>query len=61
MASPEIPTDNARKAKVTGGKDAQPGQFKSQVALILSTAPQEDPFSGVFCGGTLIGWRWVLT
>ena len=47
--------------KVVGGKEAGKDQFKSQAALILSVASQADPFSGYFCGGTLIAKRWVLT
>lgn len=47
--------------KVVGGKNAEKDQFKWQVALILSESPQDDPFSGQFCGATLIRWRWVLT
>jgi secreted trypsin-like serine protease len=54
--------DRARELfKVVGGKDAKKGQFKWQVALVLSETPQDDLFSGLFCGATLIGWRWVLT
>jgi len=47
--------------KVVGGKDARKDQFRSQAAIILSVAAQDDPFSGYFCGGTLIAPRWVLT
>src|SRR5262245_62089565 len=49
------------RAKVVGGKDAQPGQFKWQVALIRADAPADNPYGGFYCGGSLIGWRWVLT
>jgi trypsin len=56
-------TEEAAKAipKVIGGKDAKPGEFPWQVALILAMAPEGDPFRGFFCGGSLIDWRWVLT
>ncbi|MDX2203615.1 MAG: serine protease [Hyphomicrobiaceae bacterium] len=47
--------------KVVGGRDAERGQFKWQVALILASAPKDDPFKGHFCGGSLVAWRWVLT
>ena len=49
------------ESKVIGGKDAVKGQFKWQAAIIHSDAPANDPYSGYFCGGSLIGWRWVLT
>ena len=47
--------------KVVGGAPAERGQFKWQVALVLSETAQDDPFSGYFCGATLIGFHWVLT
>jgi secreted trypsin-like serine protease len=53
----ELPT----QSKVVGGKSAHAGQFKWQVGIIRSEAPVEEPFDGFFCGGSLIGWRWVLT
>jgi len=49
------------EAKVVGGKSAAKGQFKWQVAVIRSDAEVDDPFSGFFCGASLVGWRWVLT
>ena len=49
------------RPKVVGGKPAKPGEFPWQVALILSDSPSEDSFRGLFCGGTLIASRWVLT
>lgn len=54
----EAPAD---KGKVVGGRLADAGKFKWQVALIDATAPPDDPFYGHFCGGSLIAWRWVLT
>jgi secreted trypsin-like serine protease len=56
--SPPVITE---QAKIVGGKDAERGQFKWLAALILSNASEKDPFSGFFCGGSLISWRWVLT
>jgi secreted trypsin-like serine protease len=50
-----------RQDKIIGGKDARPGQFPWQVALIDSLAPAARPFDGFYCGGTLIAWRWILT
>jgi secreted trypsin-like serine protease len=52
---------DAVRGKIVGGRPAQAGQFKWQVALILAEAPGSDPFRGFFCGGSLVGWRWVLT
>jgi len=49
------------ESKVIGGKDAAKDQFKWQVAIIRSDAAADDPFSGFFCGATLIGWHWALT
>src|SRR5262245_64732217 len=42
------PVAGAEEAKVVGGKPAKNGQFKWQVALILSNAPIDDPFKGFF-------------
>jgi len=55
------PARDQNRPKVVGGSAAFRGQFPWQVALILSSAPANDPFQGVFCGGTLIGVRWILT
>ena len=63
MVSPAWEADRADvdSPKVAGGQPAEEGQFPWQVALILSNAPDSDPFRGLFCGGTLIDLRWVLT
>jgi secreted trypsin-like serine protease len=58
---PAAPGVNEERSKVVGGKDAAPGQFKWQVALIRSDAPADNPYEGFYCGASLIGWRWVLT
>jgi secreted trypsin-like serine protease len=47
--------------KIIGGRDATPGQFKWQVAILRSDASKNDSFSGFFCGGTLVDMRWILT
>lgn len=53
------PDRTANESKVIGGIPARQGQFKWQVALLRSNA--QDPYDGFYCGGSLIGWRWVLT
>ncbi|HEY7550354.1 MAG TPA: trypsin-like serine protease [Hyphomicrobiaceae bacterium] len=55
------PAATQKVAKPVGGTPAVAGQFKWQVAIIYSASKLDDPFSGYFCGGTLVGWRWVLT
>jgi len=47
--------------KVVGGQLAQSGRYPFQVALIAASVPVGDEYFGLFCGGTLIGQRWVLT
>ncbi|UYO54606.1 trypsin-like serine protease [Rhodopseudomonas palustris] len=44
--------------RVVGGLDAAPGKWPSMVAIFVSK-PGERPFN--FCGGTVVGSRWVLT
>ena len=44
---------------IIGGREATPGAWPWQVALIYSMA--ENTFLGQFCGGTLIASDWVLT
>jgi secreted trypsin-like serine protease len=52
---------NQQLTKIINGKDATDGQFPWQVALIRSETSQSDPFSGFYCGGTLVNLKWVLT
>ncbi len=59
-APPPVNADKLLK-KITHGDNADPKQFPFQVALIRSSAPNNDPFRGFYCGGTLLNWRWVLT
>lgn len=47
--------------KITDGKDAPPGKFPFQVALIWSGATTNEEYFSQFCGGTLIAPNWVLT
>lgn len=62
LAGKSAPVSNDEPLpKVVGGSKAKAGQFPFQVALIRANAPKADPFLGYFCGGTLVGWRWVLT
>ena len=44
--------------RVVGGKDAHKGEIPWQVGL--TTKPGSDPVL-IFCGGTLISDRWVMT
>jgi len=46
------------KPDIVGGRELRPWESPWQVALIWSSG---SPVDGVFCGGTLIGSRWVLT
>ena len=55
------PDSSDVRPKVVGGDPAKPQEFPWQVALILASSPKEDPFRGVFCGGTLVASRWILT
>src|SRR5262249_7858632 len=54
-------TSSGPVGKIINGKDAVEGQFPWQVALIRSEAPIDNPYSGFYCGATLIAWKWVLT
>jgi secreted trypsin-like serine protease len=47
--------------KIVGGEPAAPGKFPFQVALIAAPTPEGREHFGQFCGGALIGSRWVLT
>ena len=47
-----------RHTRVVGGKDAHKGEIPWQVGL--TTKPGSNPVL-VFCGGTLISDRWVMT
>lgn len=51
----------ASSGKIIGGAPVQPGQFPFQVSLVLGETPPGNEANGHFCGGSLIGDRWVLT
>jgi hypothetical protein len=51
LAQPEAP-------RIVGGQEATPGEWPWMVAIVQRGA---NPFSGNYCGGTLIGPEWVLT
>lgn len=53
--------DDATIRKIFGGKDAPPGKFPFQVALVAAETPPDQEYIGQFCGGTLIAPNWVLT
>lgn len=44
---------------IVGGREADPGAWPWQVALIVHTSSQA--YNGFFCGGSLIAPEWVLT
>jgi secreted trypsin-like serine protease len=56
--TPVAPAD-ADAPDIIGGREAEPGAWPWQVALVNSL--QENAFNGQFCGGTLIDDEWVLT
>lgn len=45
--------------QVVGGKEVSAGRYPWQVALV--SAEESDFVAGIFCGGTLIDSKWVLT
>jgi secreted trypsin-like serine protease len=47
--------------KIVGGVPAQSGKYPFQVSLLLSSAKPGSEAVAHFCGGSLIGDRWVLT
>jgi len=53
------PAQAAPTPKIVGGKDAQAGAWPSIVPLLDGGVA--DPFQALFCGGTLIDPRYVLT
>lgn len=63
------PIDRVRQApsppqttdKIVGGEPAEAGRFPFQVALIDANVAEGNEQRGQFCGGSLIGSRWVLT
>ena len=44
--------------RIVGGREAEPGEWPWQVALIYAGG---DPYDDQFCGGTLINPLWVVT
>ena len=49
---------NKWSPKVVGGQDAGKGEIGWQVGLSYSSSSS---FASIFCGGTLINEKWVLT
>jgi secreted trypsin-like serine protease len=58
-STPPIAPAQADAPDIIGGREAQPGAWPWQVALVNRFQP--NTFLGQFCGGTLIGEDWVLT
>jgi secreted trypsin-like serine protease len=57
-ATPVAPAQ-AEAPDILGGREAEPGAWPWQVALVSSF--QDNAYLGQICGGTLIGAEWVLT
>lgn len=58
-APPQLKLTSVATIQVIGGKEVQNGRYPWQVALLDVNGT--DFISSVFCGGTLIHSRWVLT
>lgn len=57
-----LPENFIPETAVVGGSDASFGQFESIVALVdASVQGQSSALVRQFCGGTIIGSRWVMT
>jgi secreted trypsin-like serine protease len=44
--------------RIVGGETTQEGEYSWQVALFIANYP---PAAGFFCGGSIIGDKWILT
>lgn len=51
----------AAEGDIIGGQEATPGDYPWQVALVSSSAPADNYFRQVFCGGSIIADSWVVT
>lgn len=58
-SSTSIIDERSIESRILGGGDAEPGEWPSQVALVQA-GEQALPFR-LFCGGTVVSSRWVLT
>jgi len=59
FASGVTAQEPAHAPDILGGREAQPGAYPWQVALIDPLQP--NTYAGQFCGGSLIDEEWVLT
>lgn len=59
FASSVTAQEPAHAPDILGGREAQPGAYPWQVALIDPLQP--NTYAGQFCGGSLIDEEWVLT
>lgn len=57
--SPAVAPNQISQPDIVGGREAEPGAWPWQVALIVHSYDQA--YNGFFCGGSLISDRWVLT
>ncbi len=59
LSAPAAQVGSGAPARIIGGANASPGDFPGEVAVLLSgVTPQ---FEALWCGGSLIAGRWVLT
>ncbi|KAK7865692.1 hypothetical protein R5R35_014507 [Gryllus longicercus] len=48
-------------ARIFGGVNASAHEFPAQVYIVSLLQPGHEPPSGLFCGGTILNEKWILT